>query len=76
MLASLARIQRPVVPFDPDNFDHRMMFKKFLETNAWGWCPVRFALDEDQYSNVVDMCHDKILKYYFELDRTAIQLPN
>lgn len=76
MIATLARVQRPVVQFDPNNFDHRMMFKKFLDTNTWGWCPVRFFLDEDQYSNVVDMCHDKILKYYFHLDRKMLDTFN
>jgi hypothetical protein len=52
------------IQFDPANRQHRLDFAEFLKYNNWRkGC--RFYL-EDPYTNVADMCKEKLLNHYLK----------
>ena len=71
MLKSLAKIQRPLVEFDPENIEHRRYYKKFLQTNAWRHCPYQWQID-DYSVDVVHYINKKLIEYYIKNDTELI----
>ena len=51
-MSILNNFARPSVEFDVNNVEHRQHYLKFIQTNSWGKCPVRFKVDP-QYTDVV-----------------------
>jgi hypothetical protein len=68
----LARIQRPVVQFDPANPEHRCLYNKFLQTRAWSHSPVRFALHED-FIELPHYLNMLLLQWYMSRDQQLIR---
>jgi len=58
---------RPATQFDPKNINHRKMFNQFTQEKSWGKLPVTFIL-EPEYSDLVSMTQDKMLKFYMAKD--------
>lgn len=58
---------RPSQYFEPSNIEHRKAYIKFLHDNSWSKLPYTFTL-EAEYSDVISMVNDKLLKYYLNND--------
>ena len=66
-MSILTNANRPTVEFDVNNIEHRQQYLKFIQTNSWGKCPVRFKVDP-QYTDVVSMINAKISEFYLSND--------
>jgi hypothetical protein len=60
--------KRQVENFRPENPNHRKMFNQFQKERSWGKLPVTFVL-EPEYSDLVAMTTDKMMKFYMSNDR-------
>ena len=67
-MSILTNANRPTVEFDVNNIEHRQQYLKFIQTNSWGKCPVRFKVDP-QYTDVVSMINAKISEFYLSNDQ-------
>lgn len=69
---------RPIVIFDPANKEHRRHYAKFIKTNAWGSCPVRFAVqDESSNTNLAYAMQRMLVEYYVGKEfKLSAQTPN
>ena len=54
---------RPFVIFDAKNKNHRRWFAEFQAKRAWGQCPVRFVIDDDN-GDLVTMIQRRLIDYY------------
>lgn len=54
---------RPFVIFDAKNKNHRRWFAEFQNKRAWGQCPVRFVIDDDN-GDLVTMIQRRLIDYY------------
>jgi hypothetical protein len=54
---------RPFVIFDAKNKNHRRWFAEFQAKRAWGQCPVRFVIDDDN-GDLVIMIQRRLIDYY------------
>lgn len=62
-MSKLAFFGRPWVVFDPANKNHRRWFAEFQSNCAWGQCPVRFVVADEQ-GDLVTMIQRKLIDYY------------
>jgi hypothetical protein len=62
-MSKLVLFSRPYVVFDPTNKDHRRWFANFNRELAWGSCPVRFVIDDDN-GDLITMIQRKLIEYY------------
>jgi hypothetical protein len=62
-MSRLAFFGRPWVVFDPANKSHRRWFAEFQANNAWGQCPVRFIVADDQ-GDLITLIQRKLIDYY------------
>jgi hypothetical protein len=62
-MSKLQLFSRPFVVFDAHNKDHRRWFAEFNRRAAWGNCPVRFVVD-DENGDLVTMIQRKLIEYY------------
>ena len=62
-MSKLHLFSRPFVVFDAHNKDHRRWFAEFNRRAAWGNCPVRFVVD-DENGDLVTMIQRKLIEYY------------
>jgi hypothetical protein len=58
----LAAWGRPVVEFNPSNSKHREWFYRFMETQSWGHCPVRFYVNSE--GEQIAVIQRLLLEYY------------
>jgi hypothetical protein len=72
MLNSLSKIQRPYIEFDPTNPDHRLNYKKFLETRAWKHCQYQWLIDDNSV-DVVHFINKKLVEYYVSTDSALVK---
>jgi len=56
---------RPIVAFDASNADHRRYYRKFIETQTWGGCPVRFMV-ESLNTDLLSHINATMLAWYIE----------
>lgn len=70
-MSILNKHQRPTVPFDASNREHRLFFKNFVTTKSWGNCPVKFDL-EAEYTDVAAMTQDKMMRFYMQSDNDLV----
>lgn len=54
---------RPFEMFNPANRKHREYYKQFMEQGTWGYCPVRFTMEED-FGNLAATIQRKLTEYY------------
>lgn len=66
-MSILNNANRPTVDFDVSNIEHRQHYLKFIQSNSWSKCPVRFKVDP-QYTDVVSMINAKISEFYLTND--------
>ena len=62
-MSKLALFGRPWVVFDAKNKNHRRWFAEFQAKRAWGQCPVRFIVADDQ-GDLVTMIQRKLIEFY------------
>jgi hypothetical protein len=62
-MSKLAFFGRPYVVFDPSDKNHRRWFAEFQANRAWGQCPVRFIVADDQ-GDLVTMIQRKLIEFY------------
>lgn len=56
---------RPLVEFDVNNKEHRMLFAHFIQHRSWSKSPYRFIVpDVDQQFNLIAAISHKIMMYY------------
>lgn len=73
-MKTLTTATRPTAKFDPKNVKHRKMIQQFNDERSWGKLPVTFVL-EPEYSDLVTMVQDKMLKFYMAKDRRIVNAP-
>jgi hypothetical protein len=56
---------RPIVAFDATNAEHRRYYRKFIETQSWGHCPVRFMV-ESLNTDLLAYINATMLAWYIE----------
>lgn len=71
IMSILNNFVRPSVEFDVNNVEHRQHYLKFIQTNSWSKCPVRFKVDP-QYTDVVSMITSKISEFYLTSDTKVV----
>ena len=54
---------RPLIVFDASNREHRQFYFQFIETGAWGRCPYRFIVPDDQ-GDLITMIQRKLITFY------------
>jgi hypothetical protein len=54
---------RPLVVFDASDKDHRRYFSDFQAKRAWGSCPVRFIVPDDQ-GDLITLIQRRLIEYY------------
>lgn len=59
-------INRPLVPFDPANKNHRKWFSNFRKYGGWGQCPVRFICLDEYGLNLVAQIQRQLVDYYLQ----------
>jgi hypothetical protein len=62
-MSRLALHGRPWVVFDPANKDHRRWFANFNTTGAWGYCPVRFVVNDD-HGDLITQIQRELIQFY------------
>jgi len=62
-VSKLAFFGRPYVVFNPSDKNHRRWFAEFQANRAWGQCPVRFIVADDQ-GDLVTMIQRKLIEFY------------
>jgi hypothetical protein len=62
-MSRLAFFGRPWVVFDPANKNHRRWFAEFQANRAWGQCPVRFIV-ADENGDLITLIQRKLIEYY------------
>lgn len=63
-MSRLEYYNRPLVAFDPHNKEHRGHYAEYLKTRAWGRCPVRFIVPDQNGSNLIKMIENELIAYY------------
>ena len=64
-MSKLQIFGRPYVIFDAADKNHRRWFAEFNRRAAWGNCPVRFVID-DENGDLVTMIQRKLIQYYVD----------
>jgi hypothetical protein len=62
-MSRLELFSRPLVAFDAANKDHRRWFAHFQARHAWGKCPVRFIVPDDQ-GDLITLIQRRLIDYY------------
>ncbi len=77
-MSKLEFFARPWVAFDPKNKDHRRWYYQFIETQSWGYCPVRFICPEDTGLDLTIMIRNQLIEYYIrkEFERSKSNSDN
>jgi len=65
MMSYLMMSGRPYVVFDATNDEHRRWFAEYNSHRAWGQCPVRFVID-DENGDLITMIQRRLIQYYVE----------
>lgn len=73
-MSTLELFGRPFTVFEPENKDHRAYYFDFVQTGAWGRCPVRFVVPED-HGDLVTMIQRSLVKFYVEREFKSKQMP-
>ena len=56
---------RPIVAFDAANAEHRRYYQKFIETQSWGHCHVRFMV-ESLNTDLLSYINETMLAWYIK----------
>lgn len=56
---------RPFEVFDPANRRHREYYARYLKLGTWGYCPVRFAIQDD-CNNLAASMQRELTEYYIK----------
>jgi hypothetical protein len=64
-MSNLNLFVRPWTVFDPSNQEHRGYYYEFLKTGTWGYCPLRFIVDND-HGDLITMIQRSLVNYYVE----------
>jgi hypothetical protein len=62
-MSRLELYARPLVAFDAANKEHRRWFAHFQAKRAWGQCPVRFIVPDDQ-GDLITLIQRRLIEYY------------
>ena len=65
---------RQEVVFNPANPDHRAAYLRFLTERSWKNGP-KFEFDS-RYTNIPEMCRDKLLKHYMSGEFGGFTIPD
>lgn len=62
-MSKLQLYGRPYVQFDAFNPEHRKWFSEFQKRRSWGFCPVRFFVNED-YGDLITQIQREMIQFY------------
>jgi hypothetical protein len=55
---------RPLTVFDASNNAHREYYAEFVRRKTWGYCPVRFAVEGTNQTDLVTYIERCLVDYY------------